>query len=673
MYQLYFKRQPAIRFSRFSRKGYALFACLGREVLVGVLSVATLANAKAEGIGAKTELATDSLTRRELKLDEVVVTGSRAPLTALQSAKMVTVISRDEIRRAAATSIQDILKLAQGVDVRQRGPMGVQTDISINGGTFDQITILLNGMDIGSPQTGHNAADFPVALEDIERIEVLEGAAARVFGSSAFSGAINIVTRREAQNSLGLSSEGGSYGTIAAGGFLNLATGKVRQRMSGGYGQSDGGTENTYFRMRRTFYQGDFSGRRFDLFWQAGITSKDYGAGTFYGLKSDNQYEATRRLIASVGGRLRGLPASLVVEPMLYGHRDWDHYQWIKGKTGAAAGENFHRTDVYGASLNMHLVWALGRTALGGDLRRERIWSTAYGEPLSPENWCGIHGSNRQYERLGERTNTSLFLEHDVVLRRWTLSMGLLANGNSWLGGGLRFYPGIDLAFRPATGWKLFASWNKALRLPTYTDLYISNRAQMGDLHLRPERVSTFRLGANLRQTGWEARTGVFYSRGRDMVDWVFETSASTRYHALNIGRLDNMGASVDVKWLPREWWPLCPIASVRLGYAYIHQRHDTSQPIFRSLYALEYLRHQLTAEVDHHLFSRLSAHWALRWQRRMNGYHPYAKIDGKLLWTARRFSLFLQADNLTAHRYYDLGGVRQPGLWIMAGGNVRF
>ena len=56
-----------------------------------------------------------------------------------------------------------------------------------------------------------------------------------------------------------------------------------------------------------------------------------------------------------------------------------------------------------------------------------------------------------------------------------------------------------------------------------------------------------------------------------------------------------------------------------------------------------------------------------------MNGYHPYAKIDGKLLWTARRFSLFLQADNLTAHRYYDLGGVRQPGLWIMAGGNVRF
>ena len=158
---------------------------------------------------ATTTALTDSLGQGEVRLDEVTVTSSRAPLTALQSAKIVSVISRDDIQRAEAASVNDLLKLATGVDVRQRGGFGVQTDISINGGTFDQITILLNGVNISSPQTGHNAADFPVSLSDIERIEVLEGASARVFGSSAFNGAINIVTRSDSNSNLRLSAEGG--------------------------------------------------------------------------------------------------------------------------------------------------------------------------------------------------------------------------------------------------------------------------------------------------------------------------------------------------------------------------------------------------------------------------------------------------------------------------------
>ena len=159
--QIFNKRSP-ILFKHFSRKGYALFSCIGREVLVGTLSIATLTYAKADGISTRTDFASDSLSREEVKLDEVIVTGSRAPLTQLQSAKIVEVITRDDIHRAQATTINDILKLATGVDVRQRGGFGVQTDISINGGTFDQITILLNGVDISNPQTGHNAADFPV-------------------------------------------------------------------------------------------------------------------------------------------------------------------------------------------------------------------------------------------------------------------------------------------------------------------------------------------------------------------------------------------------------------------------------------------------------------------------------------------------------------------------------
>ena len=676
MYRHRFNDRQAMRFKHFSRRSYALFSCIGREVLICTLSVATLTYAKADGISAKpaaTAMAADSLGRQEVKLDEVLVTGSRAPLTALQSAKIVTVISRDDIQRAEVASINDILKLATGVDVRQRGGFGVQTDISINGGTFDQITILLNGVNMSSPQTGHNAADFPVSLSDIERIEVLEGASARVFGSSAFNGAINIVTRTDKKSSVRVSAEGGSFGTFGGDAGLSLRTGNVSQQLSGGYTQSDGGTANSDFKRRRMYYMGSWDSRYVNLSWQGGLSSQDYGASTFYSARFNNQWEATRRFMASALADIRPFADErLVFSPSVYWHRDVDHYQLTRGKVGAKNGENYHRMDVYGASLNAHTTWLLGKTAVGVDLRKEHILSTAYGTLLDESEWTAIHGSDRHYDHRGDRTNTSLFLEHNVILGGFTLSAGVLANRNTGLDNRFRFYPGVDLSYRPSDNWKFYASWNKALRVPTFTDLYTSNSAQQGDPNLSPERNSTFKIGTRYRTRGVEAVLSGFYSEGKNIIDWVYPTAESRKYQAMNIGKLDNMGYSADVTLNMDELLPGSFITRIKAGYAFIHQKHETDREIFGSLYALEYLRHKATFQLDHRIWSRLSASWAVRWQERMNNYSPYTKVDVKLMWTAPSYSLYVKADNITCHRYYDLGAVRQPGLWIMAGGSVR-
>ena len=170
-------------FKRFGRKGYSLFSVLGREVLISVLSVATLQHASAESLRMKPVSADTIATKtdREMTLNEVSVTGSRAPLTRAQAARMVTVLEHADIQAAPVQSVNDLLKYAASVDVRQRGPIGAQTDISIRGGNYEQITILLNGINICDPQTGHNAFDFPVDISEIERIEVLEGPAGRVY------------------------------------------------------------------------------------------------------------------------------------------------------------------------------------------------------------------------------------------------------------------------------------------------------------------------------------------------------------------------------------------------------------------------------------------------------------------------------------------------------------
>ena len=677
MYSKTYNRCETMRFRRFSRKSYALFACLGKVVLIGTLSAPIVAHAKAEGISTKT--ATEDNTHTgiagEYQLDEVNITGSRAPMAAIQSAKIVAVITKDDINRAAAESINDVLKLATGVDVRQRGGFGVQTDISIDGGTFDQIAIFLNGVNISNPQTGHNAADFPIDIKDIERVEVLRGASARVFGAQAFSGAVNIITRPSHDNNARISAQAGSYGTFGTSAAINLQKGAVRNRISGGYMRTDGGTDNSDFQKRHGFYQGIFNSRHLDLQWQAGMTSQKYGANTFYSGKYKNQFEETCRYLTSLTGDIKLLrDDALHISPSLYYNHNYDHYQLIRYMEGAKAGENYHQNNIYGGGINSYISWTLGKTAFGYEVRREEILSTALGIPLDSADYKHIGSTNRYYDKKAHRTNTSFYLEHDIILDNFTLSAGVLANKNTGLSGGLKFYPGIDISFRPTDNWKLYASWNKSLRMPSFTDMYMVNVIQQGDSKLKPERNSVYNVGVQYGIQGIEVTASGFYSQGRDMIDWVFSTQQSTKYQSMNIGKLDNKGVSVDLyidmpKLINDSRFP---ITYVKMGYAYINQKHETTQPIYKSLYALEYLKHKFTAELNHRIWNKLSATWSMRWQQRMNGYHPYTKIDGKIKWTAEKYDLFVQADNITNHHYYDLTAVEQPGIWIMAGANIR-
>ena len=163
--------KETVRFRRFERRNYSAFRSMHKVINIGVVSASTLlfalpANAQAQ----KSVEQTQQSASTQVDLDEVEVTASRAPIALNQATKIVTVIPAQEIAAAPVTSIQDLLEYAAGVDVRQRGEGGTQADISIRGGTFDQIAVLLNGINLSNPQTGHYSFDIPVNLSDIERI-----------------------------------------------------------------------------------------------------------------------------------------------------------------------------------------------------------------------------------------------------------------------------------------------------------------------------------------------------------------------------------------------------------------------------------------------------------------------------------------------------------------------
>lgn len=671
----------SVRFRHFSNCPFAVFRTLNAQISIGVLAVATLTFANVEVVSAQTE---NKEQEKQLELEEVEVTGSRVPLTVAQAARIVTVMDREAIAAAPAQSINDLLKYAVGVDVRQRGDLGVQTDISIRGGTYDQIVILLNGINICDPQTGHNVADFPVDLNEIERIEVLEGPAGRVYGTSSLLGAINIVTRPDKKSGGEVHAEGGSYGFFSGGGHLNYSKGKLSNQVSGSYTRSDGysrnkvGKLNADFNNAKAFYQGRYSDDWIDLNWHAGLTNKNFGSNTFYGTSSDDQFEHTRKFFTAVQAETKG--SVYHFKPSVYWNRGEDRFEYFRG-TEAKVPYNYGRTDVLGVNLNNYIQTILGKTAFGAEFRNEGIISTKLGEPLNHAK--PIHGTDREYTVGLNRTNMSFHLEHTVVLLRFTISAGVIAVKNTWDEAGFHFYPGVDASYRIGRDWKVYASYNTSLRMPTFTDLYYTVGGYKADKYLKPEEMSAVEAGLKYLTPGVQGTLSLYHHHGTNMIDWIKDISQGedAPWQSVNHTKMNTMGVEASLLFDIRHWIENAFVKNVHVAYSYIDKDIE-STPNIQSRYALEYLRNKLVAQANLHLYSKLNMNISYRWQDRVGNYQkgdelvsyePYSLLDARLSWDASRYALYCEANNILNKTYYDHGNIPQPGIWVRAGASFRF
>ena len=680
-----FNKREALKFTQFSNKGYALFSCLGKVVLVGVLSVPTLTYAKADGVSTDTDKvdSTTWKTNREVVLDGVEVTGSRAPLTLGQAARMVVVLDRDQIAQAPVQSVNDLLKYAVGVDVRQRAPLGAQTDISIRGGTSEQITILLNGINICDPQTGHNAFDLPVDISDIERIEVLEGPAGRVFGTSSLLGAINVVTKMPKQTSADVHAEGGSFGYLSSGARGNWLYGKWNNQVSGSYARSDGysrskdGGLNAGFEGSKLFYQGQYEDDALRVSWHAGVRTKGWGSSTSYATpkwKADNQFEHTDKIYTAIQAETK--QGTFHFHPSIYWNQSRDRYEGYHGQPDLMK-YNYNRSSVCGVNLNSYFDWVGGRTAFGAEFRNEDLVSGNLGEPLHTP--VHIHGTDRDYTLGLNRTNLSFHLEHNILLRQFTLSAGFIAVKNTWNEMPFKVYPGIDMSYRLGNHWKVYASYNSSLRMPSFTELYYSVGGHKADKYLKPEELNAVEGGVKYLSRAVTASASVFHHHSRNMIDWILDTSVTDPvWESVNHTKVNTMGVETACDIHFHELWPSQQfLQSFRIAYTYLNEDKKAGEHI-QSQYSLEYLRHKLTASLQLHLISYLDMGINYRFQDRVGSYtnlegetksySPYGITDVRLSWNHPRYTLYVEGNNLFDKTYVDYGLVPQPGLWINSG-----
>ena len=200
---------------------------------------------------------------------------------------------------------------------------------------------------------------------------------------------------------------------------------------------------------------------------------------------------------------------------------------------------------------------------------------------------------------------------------------------------------------------------------------------------MRAEESHSFQLGTKANYQFGRVFTNYtlkgLYHRGTNMIDWVMYT-ADDVFHSANFD-LDNTGVQVEATASYNR-------VALNLAYSYIHQKRHDDINIYKSNYAMEYLRHKFVATLHHPIVSHLSAAWTFRWQDRMGSYilyedakstgqlvpyDPYATLDLKLRWTAKHYELWAEATNITNHRYYDIGNIPQPGIIVLAGARVKF
>lgn len=606
---------------------------------------------------------------RNYQLEELVVSSSRVPIDLNRSARVVTVLDSIAIKASPAHTVNDLLKYAIGVDVRQRGGMGVQTDIGMRGGTSDQIAILINGINVCDPQTGHFALDLPMDKSDIERIEILEGPAGRIYGTSSLVGAINIITKKPVKSSADVRLEGGSHGSFSGTARGAIANGKYSNSISFGYGRSDGylrnsnGKLNSDYDAFKAFYQGQYIDADADILWLAGISDKAFGANTFYSVKYDDQYEHTSKAYFAVQAETKG---RIHFKPSVYWMHSRDRFELFRGDESKVPF-NYHRTNVYGLNLGSYFNWKLGKTAFGAEMRNEDVLSTTLGDSLNTPKH--IQGTDREYFLGKNRTNISFYLEHNVLLRRLTFSGGVTAVKNTGSEMSFRLYPGADMSVRIGENWKAYASWNTSLRMPTFTELYYSVGGHKADKYLKPEEMTAYEAGLKYSSSWLSAQACVYLHRGRNMIDWIRDSSLGNEavWTSVNHTKINAVGEEISLmvdmpSLLGRNFF----LKSLYLGWSHIDQDKNVGENI-QSQYSLEYLRNKVVAKVDMNITGAVDVNLSWRWQQRAGNYVPYSLVDARIGW--RQF--FLNIENLLNHEYSDFGGVPQPKLWISAGVTV--
>lgn len=589
--------------------------------------------------------------------DDVIIQSERIQIPFSKQNRDITVLDAQTIKNLPVQSLNELLGYISGVDIRQRGPWGGQTDISINGGTFDQTLILLNGVRIIDPQTGHNMMNLPINPDMIERIEIMKGAAASAYGINALSGVINIVTKKPIETNIwanlstGTSFESDtSNNKLYNGNNINLtvthAGKRMNQMLSLNSQNSSGYRYNTAMSNHKAYYQNQINLKNDnEILLMGGFVYNDFGANAFYAAPGDIESKETVQTgIAALKGVFNA-NKNWQIRPTLNYRYGFDDYIYIRQKPSVY--RNKHFTHVAEGSLNNTLKTGIGVFGFGAEYRFEHLSSNSLGK--------------RNRDNLGFYANYNF-----AAIKNLTANAGVYLNYSTHFG--WKLLPSLDAGYKINDQWRIFSNIGTGTRIPTYTDWYYKGPQNIGNSNLMPENAVHSELGIRFNsKRNFQASAIAFYQVTTDFIDWVKDSIAAP-WQPENFQTISMPGAAISADYISDKAC-LHPDNQMKIGLSYtrLNPKITTHNSALISRYALENLTDQLVLRVQSTFRKKYSAMIAGRYEQRV-GKADYVLMDARLDAAFGNFNVYISFNNLLNVTYIEAGAVPLPGRWASIG-----
>jgi iron complex outermembrane receptor protein len=571
-----------------------------------------------------------ALAAQTPRRDSVVVTGTFEPVATEEADRPVSSITVTQEQRLLTHSVTDFLNRDSSVDLRQRGQNNVQTDVSIRGSTFGQTLVLLDGFRLNDVQSGHHNMDIPVPVESLERIEVLKGSGSTFYGSDAVGGVVHFLTRTPEHSELRLRGAFGSFRTNNERFGAAYTRGTFSQQLFASRDFSTGFIRNRDYRnlalTSSTGFESPLGVTRITL----AHADKPFGAEQFYG--NFNSWERTKTWWAAARqslGKRTTLSAAYRRHTDLFvlwrdRPQDFTNRHAVEGWQAA-----IRRWDPAGRNAKFH--WGI-------EGLRDSIGS----------NNLGAHN----------RVRAAVYGAYDVrALRRFSFSLGVrdeLYGSNNH-----QAAPSLAMGAWTSARLKLRLSVSRAFRLPSFTDLYYHDPANLGSPNLRPESAMSYEAGFDWYLSG-NARTEltIFQRRETDGIDYV-RTSPTDIWRATNFQSLRFTGVESATRIRVRQRH------LIDLNYTGL-RGVQSSQGIF-SKYSFNYPKHLGVGGWQASLPIGLVARARLGIVKRI-ARDPYTVFDLYFARAQGRLLPFFQITNITDTAYQEIFGVAMPGRAVLGG-----
>ncbi|WP_299666752.1 TonB-dependent siderophore receptor [uncultured Polaribacter sp.] len=579
-------------------------------------------------------------------LKEVIITSSRIDLPFKENSRTIHIITSKEIINSAATNVADVLQQVAGVDIRRRGTAGSQADLFIRGGGFDQTLLLIDGIKMDDSQTGHHTMNAALPIEVIERIEIIKGPAARVFGQNAFTGAINIVTKKKLDNTISANIEAGSFGQLNG----SVTFGKEFENASiiahVGALTSDGYRENSDYNNYNYFLKGVFNKRKQPIEVLATFFDRKFGAQNFYTPEAFgfNEYEETQNSLLGVQTTFK--TEKFKITPRIYWRRGQDIF--LLKRDDPSFFRNLHITNKVGAEANASYTSNAGITGFGVDISRVSISSNNLGKR--------------------DRIMANMFLEHRFKFADGQIDITPGVAVTYFSDFKFHAFPGLDIGFKLSDNLKAYGNLGITYRIPTYTDLYYNDRSTIGNPNLKPEEAFAQEIGLKYNAGKFSSSIAVFNRDATNLIDFIRPDTGASKYTATNIAEVNTKGFEInaDYRFKLNTYNQTLAIGYNFLDDDILDQNKDLSR------YNLNTLKHQFITRFSSQLFKNVKQNIIYKHAERSVG-TSYNVWDASVIVDFNAFNFTITANNIFNADYIESGFVPMPPSSILFGLRYNF